>query len=241
MGLVDRDKLGKPNTEISHYLGVVVDNKDPEFRCRAKVRVFGVFDELEDVDLPWAHQRFEQSYGSGGGSGRISVPKIGSVVHIQFNNNNYYSPEYKAVQELSPDLIEELKSSYEGAHSLIYDGEEGLKIYYTVEKGLVVDLKESRIVISNDNSITINHASTESVIELLPDTINIASTREVNIVAETCNIDSPNIKLGENAVESVIKGDMFKKIYDSHTHPSAGAPPTIPLPSSVLSKNTKTK
>ena len=75
----------------------------------------------------------------------------------------------------------------------------------------------------------------------MPDTINIASTKEVNIVAENCNIDSPNIKLGDNAIESVIKGDMFKKIYDTHTHPSAGAPPAIPLPSAVLSKNTKTK
>jgi hypothetical protein len=241
MGLVNREKLEKPNTEISHYLGVVVDNRDPEFRGRAKVRVFGLFDQLEDIDLPWSFQRFEMSYGLGGGSGRISVPKIGSVVHVQFNNGNYYSPEYKAVQELSPDLIEEIKSSYDGAHSLIYDGEQNIKIYYTVEQGFVINLKDSKIVISNDNSITINHASTESVIEVLTDTINIASTKEVNIVAETCNIDSPNIKLGDNAIESVIKGDMFKKIYDTHTHPSAGAPPAIPLPSAVLSKNTKTR
>jgi len=117
--MIDRNKLEKPNTEISHYLGVVVDNKDPEFKGRAKVRVFGVFDQLADEDLPWSHQRFEQSYGLGGGSGRMSVPKLGSVVHVQFNNGNYYSPEYKAVQELSPDLIQEIRSSYDGAHSLI--------------------------------------------------------------------------------------------------------------------------
>lgn len=241
MSLIDREKLEKSNTEISHYLGVVVDNKDPEFKGRAKIRVFGLFDQIEDTSLPWSYQRFEMSYGLGGGSGRMSVPKIGSVVHVQFNNGNYYSPEYKAIQELSPDLIEEIKTSYDGAHSLIYDGDQKLKIYYTVAKGLVIDLKESKIVISNDNSITITHASTESVIEILPDTINIASTKEVNIVAQNCNIDSPNIKLGDNAIESVIKGDMFKKIYDTHTHPSAGAPPAIPLPSAVLSKNTKTK
>jgi hypothetical protein len=241
MGLVDRNKLERSNSEISHYLGVVVDNKDPEFRGRAKIRIFGVFDDIEDSDLPWSHQRFEQSYGLGGGSGRMSVPKIGSVVHVQFNNGNYYSPEYKAVQELSSDLIEEIKTSYEGAHSLIYDGVENLKIYYTVEQGLVINLKESRINIKNDNSIVINHASTESLIEILENNINIASTNEVNIVAENCNIDSKNIKLGENAVESVIKGDLFKKIYDTHTHPGPGTPPTIPLPTSVLSKNTKTK
>lgn len=185
MGLVDRNKLEKPNSEISHYLGVVVDNKDPEFKGRAKVRIFGVFDELADEDLPWSHQRFEQSYGLGGGSGRISVPKLGSVVHVQFNNGNYYSPEYKAVQELSPDLIDEIKVSYDGAHSLIYDGIERLKMYYTVEKGLVIDLKESKIIIRNDNSILITHADDTASIELKGGKITKYADQEIENTAVT--------------------------------------------------------
>ena len=185
MGLVDRNKLEKPNIEITHYLGVVVDNKDPEFRGRAKIRVFGIFDQLEDADLPWSYQRFEQSYGLGGGSGRISVPKLGSVVHVQFNNGNYYSPEYKAVQELSPDLIEEIRASYDGAHSLIYDGIERLKIYYTVEKGLVIDLKESKIIIRNDNSILITHADDTSSIELKGGKITKYADQEIENTAIT--------------------------------------------------------
>lgn len=185
MGLVDRNKLEKPNIEISHYLGVVVDNKDPEFKGRAKIRVFGVFDELEDADLPWSHQRFEQSYGLGGGSGRISVPKLGSVVHVQFNNGNYYSPEYKAVQELSPDLIEEIRNSYDGAHSLIYDGIERLKMFYTVEKGLVIDLKDSKIIIRNDNSILITHADDTASIELKGGKITKYADQEIENTAIT--------------------------------------------------------
>ena len=185
MGLVDRNKLEKPNTEIAHYLGVVVDNKDPEFKGRAKVRVFGIFDELADADLPWSHQRFEQSYGLGGGSGRISVPKLGSVVHVQFNNGNYYSPEYKAVQELSPDLIDEIRASYDGAHSLIYDGIERLKMYYTVEKGLVIDLKESKIIIRNDNSILITHADDTASIELKGGKITKYADQEIENTAVT--------------------------------------------------------
>lgn len=185
MGLVDRNKLQKPNIEITHYLGVVVDNKDPEFKGRAKIRIFGIFDQLEDADLPWSYQRFEQSYGLGGGSGRMSVPKLGSVVHVQFNNGNYYSPEYKAVQELSPDLIEEIRASYDGAHSLIYDGIERLKIYYTVEKGLVIDLKESKIIIRNDNSILITHADDTSSIELKGGKITKYADQEIENTAIT--------------------------------------------------------
>ena len=55
MTLITRKDLKKSNSENSHYLGVVVDNDDPEFRGRAKVKVFGVFDDLETEQIPWAH------------------------------------------------------------------------------------------------------------------------------------------------------------------------------------------
>jgi len=224
MGLIKRENLVKSNTEISHYLGVVIDNKDPEFKARAKVRVFGVFDDLQDEDLPWAHQRFEMSYGSNGGSGRMSIPKLGSVVHVQFNNGNYYSPEYKAVQELSPDLVDEIRSSYEGAHSLIYDGIERLKIFYTVASGLVIDLKESQIIIRNDNSILIKHAETASSIELKGGKITGYANQEIENTAvtrikessEEVWIDGKTTNLGHTPVFSAVCAeplfDFLKKL-----------------------------
>lgn len=224
MGLVDRNRLERPNTDISHYLGVVVDNKDPEFRGRAKIKVFGVFEDIPDEDLPWAHQRFEQSYGIRGGSGRISVPKLGSVVHVQFNNGNYYSPEYKAVQELSPDLIEEIRNSYDGAHSLIYDGIERLKMFYTVEKGLVIDLKDSKIIIRNDNSILITHADDTSSIELKGGKITKYADQEIENTAitrikhssEEVWVDGKTTNLGHSPLFSAVCAeplwDFLKKL-----------------------------
>lgn len=185
MSLITREDLKYSNAEKTHYLGVVVDNADPEYKGRAKIRVFGVFDDIPDEDLPWAHQRFDMSFGADGGSGRISVPKIGAIVHVQFNNNNYYSPEYKAIQELSKDLIEELRTSYSGAHSLIYDGIERLKIFYTENKGLVLDLKDSQIIIRNDNSILIKHVDSSSMIELKGGKITIYADQEIENTAET--------------------------------------------------------
>ena len=224
MTIINRDRLVKSNTEISHYLGVVVDNKDPEFRGRAKIRVFGVFDDLINDDLPWAHQRFEMSYGLNGGSGRMSVPKLGSVVHVQFNNENYYSPEYKAVQELSPDLIDQIKTSYEGAHSLIYDGIEKLKIYYTVSTGLVLDLKESQIIIKNDNSILIKHANDTAMIELKGGKITKYADQEIENTAvsrikhtsEEVWVDGKTTNLGHTPVFSAVCAeplwDFLKKL-----------------------------
>lgn len=225
MTLITRNNLKKNNTEKSHYLGVVVDNIDPEFRGRAKIRVFGVFDsDIEDADLPWAYQRFEMSFGSNGGSGKVSIPKLGSVVHVQFNNGNYYSPEYKAVQELSPDLINEISSSYDGAHSLIYDGIEKLKIFYTVEKGLVLDLKESQIIIRNDNSILIKHADDTTSLELKGGKITKYADQEIENTAitriknssEEVWMDGKTTNLGHSPVFSAVCAeplwDFLKKL-----------------------------
>jgi hypothetical protein len=207
------DNLQESNVDrTQHFLGVVIDNKDPEFRARCKIKVFGVFDDLKDDELPWAFQRFDISFGDNGGSGRVSIPKIGAVVHVQFNNGNYYAPEYKAVQELSKDLIEEIKASYEGAHSLIYDGIEKLKIYYTVAKGLVIDLKESTIVISNDNSITITHAGQQSSLEFRGGKITEYANSEIESTATTRIKQSSNevwvdgklTKLGHSPVYSAV-------------------------------------
>jgi hypothetical protein len=222
--IVTRDKLVKKDLGGGHYLGVVVDNKDPEFRGRAKIRVFGIFDDLADVDLPWSHQRFEMSYGLAGGSGRMSVPKLGSVVHVHFNNGNFYSPEYKAVQELSPDLVDEIRASYDGAHSLIYDGIERLKIYYTVQKGLVIDLKESKIIIRNDNSILITHADDSSSIELKGGKITKYADQEIENTAvtrikhssEEVWMDGKTTNLGHSPVFSAVCAeplwDFLKKL-----------------------------
>ena len=206
MTLITREKLVRSNTEVAHYLGVVVNNADPEFRGRAKIRVFGLFDELEDADLPWSHQRFEMSYGLGGGSGRMSVPKLGSVVHVQFNNGNYYSPEYKAIQELSPDLIEEVRASYDGAHSVIYDGIERLKMYYTVEKGFVIDLNDSSSIELKGGKIT-KYADQE--IE------NTAVTR-IKHSSEEVWMDGKTTNLGHSPVFSAVCAeplwDFLKKL-----------------------------
>lgn len=224
MGQVDRNRLESSNAESQHYLGVVVDNKDPEFRGRAKIKVFGMFEDIPDTDLPWSHQRFEMSYGLKGGSGRVSIPKLGSVVHVQFNNGNYYAPEYKAVQELSSDLIDEIKRSYDGAHSLIYDGIERLKMFYTVEKGLVIDLKDSKIIIRNDNSILITHADDTSSIELKGGKITKYADQEIENVAvsrikhtsEEVWVDGKTTNLGHSPLFSAVCAeplwDFLKKL-----------------------------
>lgn len=238
----DERRLLSYDLRDKDWLGEVVDNKDSEFQFRCKIKVFGLFDELETGDIPWAFPATNGIFASSnGGFGSGSVPKIGSLVKVRFDNGNLYSPEYRGIQNVNRGLSSEISGDYDGTHVLAYDEDEDLKILYQKGNGIKIHLKDSHITINPDTSITIEHSGTESIIELVGDKINILSSNEVNITAEKCNVDSPNIKLGVNATESVIKGNLFKAIYDSHTHPFFGGPPTVPLPTGVLSKNTKTK
>lgn len=241
MGIVNKEMPGLNNTQ--HFLGVIMDINDPLKKGRCKIKVFGLFDDLETADLPWAFQIYGDSFADQGGSGRFSTPKIGAVVNVRFNNGDYYSPEYSGIQELGKGLQDELSDSYEGTHSLIYDGIEKVKIFYTKKKGLILEVDKSTINITNDKQINIK--STSKINVSSTDVINVNS-KNINVTSEqTTTIEGKNIKLGKNAIESVIKGDTFKTLYDSHTHiGNLGAPtgpPIVPLAPNALSTKSKTE
>ena len=60
---------------------------------------------------------------------------------------------------------------------------------------------------------------------------NITTTGAANIIAQgTTTVDGSTIKLGENAIEAVVKGNTFAKIYNNHVHlGNLGVPTGVPL------------
>jgi len=199
------------------FLGEVVDNKDPEFTGRCKVRVYGKFDgrvnfdnestafSIPTEDLPWAHPAASGIFGGGEhGAGSLSVPKVGSKVKIKFNGGNLYSPEYVAVQDLNQGLINEISSSYQNATVLYFDEDEKSKIVYTQSKGLEIFHKDSHITINPDSSVTIEHKDTSSIIELVGSNINITANSTINITA--------NSKIQSQASECVLNGTSVTKL-----------------------------
>jgi hypothetical protein len=179
--MLKREQWIKDELREMQFLGVVVDNADPKKIGRCRIRVFGKFDDIADGDLPWATPMRSLSFGMDGGSGQFSTPKKDAVVTVRFNNGNIYSPEYYAIQELATDLKNEINGSYQNAHSVIYDDDEKLRMYYTQQKGFTLYLKESRINIANDNAITIEHKGTSAIIELRGNNITITADSEINI------------------------------------------------------------
>lgn len=179
--MINREQWIKDDLREMTFLGVVVDVNDPKKIGRCRVRVFGKFDDIADGDLPWASPNLALSFGQNGGSGRFSTPKKDAIVNVTFNNGNIYSPEYYAMQELATDMQAELSGSYTNAHSLIYDADEKLRMYYTQQKGITIYLDESRINIANDNAITIEHKGTSAIIELRGNNITITADSEINL------------------------------------------------------------
>jgi hypothetical protein len=227
------------------YLGKIVDNKDPLYQGRAKISVFGVFDEITTEDLPWAEQVPGVSFGGGGGGGNISIPKIDSVVAVYFENENYYKLYYDYIKEMDPVLKEELKTenSYEGTHSLLYDSESEsgvLKMIYTRSKGLLFQLGEASIQIDTQNAGT-DKEKLRIVLKMNDDEIRMEKSGGKQKVI----VKSENIELGDGAAEKLVLGNKFLSLFNQHTHPTGVGPSGVPIIPMVdiqhLSQVSKTK
>lgn len=213
------------------WVGEVVDNNDPEFSGRCRVRIFGKFDgranlddtasayNIPDDQLPWAYPTSGNIFGGGEsqGAGFLSVPKIGARVKVRFSAGNLYAPEYFALQDLNQSVIDEVKDSYQNAHVLFFDEDEKVKVVYTPAKGLELFHKDSHILINPDSSITIEHKESSSIIELVGSNINITANSTVNITA--------NSKIQSEASECVLNGSSVTKLGPAPAYSAVMAEP----------------
>jgi hypothetical protein len=213
------------------WLGEVVDIEDPQKIGRIKVKVYGKFDSIPNESIPWAYPGNNQTGGSKSGGGFFSVPKLGSIVSIKFDNGNIYHPEYFFNQKISDETKTEINNSYPNAHVLIYDTvtEGFVKVFFTEEKGLMFDYKKTQINIKPDKSIVIKTNSEKSKIEIKDNGV-------ITVDAQTVTIKQARlIELGDKAIERAILGDSFMTLFNSHTHiGNLGAPTSPPIPPNIM-------
>ena len=202
------------------FLGEVVDVNDPMKEGRCKIRVFTVYDDLQVEDIPWAVPMHKPVFfGQDGKAGSLSIPKKGSIVGVTFNGGDIYSPEYKQIQEVGDDIKEELRKDgeYEGAHFVLFDGDEELKVWFTVKKGLTIQLKNSRINIDQNSKITLEHEDSLSIIEMEGPVIRVISDSQVNITsnairatADTIWLDGDSTRVGHSPITGpAVLGDRL--------------------------------
>jgi len=200
------------------WVGPVVDNDDPEKLGRCRIKVFSLFDDLEDSAVPWAFPVSNGVFAGGpGGMGSISIPKMGTIVRVRFSEGNLYSPEFYGIQTINRKMQADISNTYLNSHVIAYDEDEQMKILYTPGVGLQLFHKDSNITINPDSSITIEHKDSQSIIELVGTTINITAN-------STINITSNSLIKGESS-EVAMNGTSVTKLGPAPTYSAVLAEP----------------
>lgn len=200
------------------YLGTVEDINDPLKIGRCRVRIEFLFGkDIKTEDLPWAYPAYSCTFGAGGFGGSISIPKVGSIVRVRFDNENIYCPIYDSLQELSDDVKSFLQKNYENTHILLYDGDNNVKIYFVSNGGIRIENNGSYINIDKNGTILLENTDGDAMIELKNGTITQNSMSEINSIAvnqikETSqsiwvNGDSTNI--GKHPIYSAVCGEQL--------------------------------
>jgi len=232
------------------YIGVVVDNKDPERLGRCKIRVIGIFEDEKDEDLPWCFYSGSTVFAGGetGGGGNISIPKIGALVHVSFMNGDIHAPVWTSIIHLNDKLRRELAQSYLDSHVLLYDEGQDLKVWFTPANGMQIYYKDSSISINPDQSILIDHKESQSNIELKAGKITINARSKVEVNSPKIHVNGGKTDLGTSPEFSVVLGEVLLAALDTLAAtvdlkwpPSPGvATATMQQARSALSKTVKT-
>lgn len=212
-------ELDKDNIRETHWIGEVVDNNDPKFLGRCRVKVFGKFDKLPNDAIPWATPMNRDFVGS------HNTPNVGTIVAVRFDNGNIYHPEYwfqiNQSKALKTDILEPSVEAH-NVVSLIYDEIRNVRIYHSPEDGLVITRgtgAKERPIIQLDEAGIIKISSDDKIF-LDAGNVYLSNTGEG----------------GEDTSEPVVRGkslekflEDFKSKYNAHTHPTPTGPSGPPI------------
>lgn len=212
--------INKDDLNTMQFLGEVVDVNDPDFESKIKVKIFGKTDELTNDEQLWAIPANKLISGSSSGSGFHSIPKVGSIVRITFDNGNFYQPIWSNHYRPSRELTEKFTSNnsiYENAQFLYYDTINNYFLYYintnNDDSGFVLRLgadseESNQIRIKEDNSIQMKNINGSEVIINSDDTIKIKHSN-----GTTFHVTENGISLGtEN--ESPFHAMLYEEFSD---------------------------
>jgi hypothetical protein len=208
------EELTSDNIRETHWLGEVVKNDDHLKLGRCKIKVYGKFDNLEEEGIPWATPMNRDHVGA------HSIPRVGDIVSVRFDNGNIYHPEYWFQINQNTDLKTDILEASEEAHNvvcLVYDAERNVRIYHSPEDGLVITrgsgAKERPMIqIDEANMIKI---STDADIYLDAGNIYLSNTGE-----ESEDTSEPAVR--GKSLETFLED--FKNTYNSHIHPTGVGP-----------------
>lgn len=223
--------------------GIVVDNFDPIFKGRCKIRVYGRHTEMVcgeyvilDDDLPWA----KPAPSSSSSSGNFSIPKVGQRVSVEVIDP--YTILYHGPIETSGGIKEMLYDNVEdceNAKVVIFDCDTSgdyVKISYIPENGLNIECHGHKILLTKYDGLKIE---AKNGVKISIDDNN----SDVNVDTDgSVNLNCKNVNLTSDATEKLILGSKLMEKFNKHTHfcPSGTTtPPTQKITPFDFSKKIK--
>jgi hypothetical protein len=230
--------------------GIVVDNYDPLYKGRCKIRVFGLHSEticgqylILDDDLPWS----SPAPNIGSSNGTFNIPSIGERVYVNADdpyNILYYGQvevksSIKDLQYKNTEMSDKLKVIAYSEDNI--EGEKNcLKIYYLPEDGLTIECNGNSILLTKyDNLLIKNNRGAEISLDNVSGDIKLKTESKVIL---DCN----EVSFGEDAAETIVLGNKLMEKFNSHTHFTGGDtgttnPPIEKLQPGDFSKKIKIK
>ena len=195
--------------QSSTHRGVVVDNKDPLYKCRIKAIVPGIF-EVNGNDysgLPWCTPRKDSGLGDGA-STEVSVPEIGSEVEISFPSGNGYFPFYtgKWFNNPVPDIFKENYPNRngwvnsKGTHFIIDRQADTVEFKHSSGFLLKLDAKGNFTIKTPGNG-----------------TLDVGSIFKL-LAPDNFNIESKQVKSDGEISDAIRNMSADRQIYNGHTH-----------------------
>lgn len=121
--------------KIINWIGEVVDNADPLKNGRCKIKVYGRFDNIHVDSIPWASS-MNRLLG-----GQHTIPNIGDIVEVTFDNDNIYMPLYTSHVNQSKNLKDKIINKEEDSSkvtSFSFDVNRKFILTYSTELGFVI-------------------------------------------------------------------------------------------------------
>ena len=212
--------------------GIVVDNYDPLYKGRCKIRVFGLHSDticgqylILDDDLPWS----SPAPNIGSSIGLFNIPNIGERVYVNaddpYNIQYYGQVEVKSpikdLQYKNTEMSDKLKVIAYSEDNM--EGERDyLKIYYLPEDGLTIECNGNTILLTKyDNLLIKNNKGAEISMDNVSGDINIKTEGKVNL-------NCTEVSLGGDAADTIVLGSKLMEKFNNHTHFSGDAAITNP-------------
>ncbi len=197
-------KIDESYTKI--YVGKVEDNDDPDRLGRCKIRVPGIFDNIQVEDLPWAYP--DQTF-IGSKKGNFIVPPVDTLVNVYFDKGDIYEPRYttKVIDKANLIFTADIDDDYPDT-MVFFETDQG--DYFKVNRRT----GEFKIKSAAGASITIDQNGSVRITTTGSDTgdLNVTLEGDCNINAQgDCNITALKVSATSQVSTTIDSPSVFIK------------------------------